>query len=289
MKPLYVPSTFPIKNNQFQKNDTLINTGINFIRAAKPMIVNTYSELMDMVSKLAYFNRRYVLFFRGQDKEYRIGDRFPTIYPNFFREMLFHKGTEKQIKENLEKKQEELKLKNHNRNPRFHGAYSIWESLHVRWALLQHYQICPTPLIDLTQSLHVAVSFALEDSNLNENKLKTGVIYVLALPWPAKNYHNNKEEDIYLVRLAGISPPQAKRPYRQEAFAAMSQDVDNEEIYDFEKHNFANRMICKFEINNSPEFLGDIIKPLPEKFLAPDDDIFYNFMKNELNAESSTR
>ena len=151
MKSLNVPYTFPIDNNQFIPNNTLTPTGTTRIVATDPMEVKTYSEMVDMVSKLAYFNRRYVLFFRGQSKEYRLDNRFPTIYPTYFRKYI--QGIDiRNLTEFLEYKQVELKEKNHNRKPRFHGALSIMESLHVRWALLQHYEICDTPVIDVTQS-----------------------------------------------------------------------------------------------------------------------------------------
>lgn len=77
---------------------------------------------------------------------------------------------------------------------------------------------------------------------------------MLALPWPSVNYDENTEEDIYLARLAGITPPQAKRLYRQEAFAVMSTDVDTKQTENLERYDFSQRLVCKFEINNSRKF-----------------------------------
>jgi len=287
MNPLQKAFSFPIKKGQFKKSDTLMDIGVTRILANDPMPVKNYGELMDLVSKLAFFNRGYVMFFRGQSEEYTLGGRFPTIYPTYFRKLIQNTTSIEKLTDMLYVEQEILQLKNHHRKPRFHGASSIMESLHVRWALLQHYEICDTPLIDITQSLHVAASFAL--MNKPKTKDATGIIYVLALPWPSKNYHNNKEEELYLVRLAGITPPQAKRPYRQEAYAAMSQDVDSKQTSQLERYDFARRVVGKFEINNSPEFWGDVIKPLPKAFLAPKEDVFYKFMKedpkiNEINS-----
>jgi hypothetical protein len=287
MKSLNVPHTFPIKNNQFAQNDTLNPVGINRIIGTDPMEVNTYSEMVDMVSKLAWFNRQYVLFFRGQNEEYSIGSRFPTVYPTYFRKYIQKEISFENLIYTLGTKQDELKEKNHNRNQRFHGASSVFESLHVRWALLQHYNICDTPLVDITQSLHVAASFALQKES-NET-VKTGIVYVFALPWPSRHYHINKEEDIYLVRLAGVTPPQAKRPYRQEAYAVMSRDVDFKQRDNLERYDLAKRMVCKFEINDSIDFWGDSFNPLSESFLVPKDDIFYKFMMNDLQPTVSDR
>ncbi|MFZ5431896.1 MAG: FRG domain-containing protein [Bacteroidota bacterium] len=286
MKSLNIVPSFPIENYGFQKADKPANHGIGKLIAAKPMKINTYSEMVDLVSKLAYFNRRYVLFFRGQSKEFRVGSPYPTIYPTYFRKIIKKEMTFDQLSYELSMKQEELREKNHNRKPRFQGAYSILESLHVRWALLQHYNICDTPLIDITQSLHVAASFALNYKSEKEES-RTGIVYVLALPWPSKNYHNNKEEDIYLVRLSGITPPQAKRPYRQEAYAVTSRDVDFKQIDNMERYDLAKRLVCKFEVTNSNDFWGEFLQPLPESFLAPQDDIFYDFMMNETESSNA--
>ena len=278
MTPLSMPFTFPMNDDQFVKSDSLVQTWLPTIKATDPMPVNTYAELTDMVAKLAFFNRRHVLFFRGQSEEYCLGSDYPTIYPNFFRKLIKGEAPKEKLKEILDSEEEILKIKNHHREPRFHGAFSILESVHIRWALLQHYEICDTPLVDVTQSLHVAASFAI----INKPKLKDakGIIYVLALPWPSKNYHNNKTEGLYLVRLAGITPPQAKRPYRQEAYAAMSINIADKHIDDVRAYDLTNRLVCKFEINNSPEFWGDA-KPLSESFLVPREDVFYRFMKED--------
>jgi hypothetical protein len=279
MTPLTLPYSFPINDDQFVKSDSLKQTWLSTIRATDPMQVNSYAELTDMVAKLAFFNRGHVLFFRGQPEEYCLGSEYPTIYPTMFRKIIKGEATKKKLEETLDVEEEILKIKNHHRKPRFHGAKSILESDHIRWALLQHYEICDTPLIDVTQSLHVAASFAIK--NKPKTKDAKGIIYVVALPWPSKNYHSNKEEGLYLVRLAGITPPQAKRPYRQEAYAAMSINVDKKPIDNIDVYDLTNRLVCKFEINNSPEFWSDAIKPLPESFLAPKEDVFYKFMKED--------
>ena len=91
------------------------------------------------------------------------------------------------------------------------------------------------------------------------------------------------------MRLAGVTPPQAKRPYRQEAYAVMSKDVDFKQRDNLERYDLAQRMICKFQVNSSREFWGDKMESLPESYLVPKNDIFYDFMKNELSASSIDR
>ena len=84
------------------------------------------------------------------------------MYPTYFRKLIKKEKSFEDLSSILSVKQNKIQQKNHNRSPRFHGASSVFNSLHVRWALLQHYNICDTPLVDITQSLHVASSFALQ-------------------------------------------------------------------------------------------------------------------------------
>jgi len=57
----------------------------------------------------------------------------------------------------------------------------------VCWAILQHYGVCDTPLVDLTHSLRVAASFAhlefLKAKSKNKRR-KYGYVMALAMPYP---------------------------------------------------------------------------------------------------------
>jgi hypothetical protein len=48
--------------------------------------INTYSELVKHVAKLAYLNKNYMLFYRGQTKDYKNKAGSSTFYPNIYRE-----------------------------------------------------------------------------------------------------------------------------------------------------------------------------------------------------------
>ena len=82
-------------------------------------------------------------------------------------------------------------------------------------ALLQHYGICPTPLLDLTQSLRVAATFALKDSVENQ-----GFLYIVAVPHATGSITHHADERIALVRLLNVCPKEALRPHFQEGFLA---------------------------------------------------------------------
>ncbi len=60
----------------------------------------------------------------------------------------------------------------------------------------------------------------------------------------------------------------------------MSINIADKHIDDVRAYDLTNRLVCKFEINNSPEFWGDA-KPLSESFLVPREDVFYRFMKED--------
>lgn len=82
------------------------------------------------------------------------------------------------------------------------------------WAVTQHYDLWPTPLIDVTPSLRVAASFALW------NAAKEGHLYVVALPASTNSVTCDTDQHIVLARLQAVCPLTAKRPHYQDGFLA---------------------------------------------------------------------
>ena len=54
-------------------------------------VVKTYRELMELAAKLAYINKDHLLFFRGQDNDYKNKAGSSTFYPNIYRGRLREK------------------------------------------------------------------------------------------------------------------------------------------------------------------------------------------------------
>ncbi len=133
----------------------------------------------------------------------------------------------------------------------------------IQWAILQHYEVCDTPLLDLTQSLRVACSFALSKAGTS------GYIFVFGLPYFTNRITFNSEQDIVNIRLINICPPQAYRPYFQEGNLVGTADVSND-YEDRTELDFKRRLIGKFKIPNTKEFWGDQKSLI--KYLMPDDD-----------------
>jgi hypothetical protein len=94
--------------------------------------------------------------------------------------------------------------------------------------VVQHYEIWPTPLLDLTSSLRVAASFALglEDPRKVGKKRKTkpgkrsGHLYVLAVPDLLSDFQELDERSprMQVLRLNAVCPPDAVRPHFQDGF-----------------------------------------------------------------------
>lgn len=239
---------------------------------ASPFPIKTYRELMEQVAKLAYLNKDCLLFFRGQNQDFHNKAGVSTFYPTIYRE------------DNLS--QAELKLKFEILNiasrqlkdlfikDKIDGANDVSRKQYIQWSILQHYLVCATPFLDLTHSLRVACSFA-QLNNQNSN----GYIYIFGLPYITNRISINSEHDIVNVRLLSICPPDALRPYFQEAYLAGTFDVSTD--YDSKSElDFNNRLVAKFIIPNSKTFWGTGLNKIPESMLFPSNDRIANLCKN---------
>ncbi|WP_202898969.1 hypothetical protein [Peptoniphilus senegalensis] len=131
---------------------------------------------------------------------------------------------------------------------------------------MQHYEVCKTPLLDLTQSLKVACSFAV----LN-NEEKIGYIYVLALPYIKGRISVDSEDYITNVRLLSISCSASKRPFFQEGYLVQTEFTSDSDI---EKGDldFNRRIVAIYEFKDDKTF-WESENPISVKNLYPDNDI----------------
>ena len=114
-----------------------------------PQLTNTFQELIREVAVLSIANYKNILFFRGQilDHTYAKSER-STLYPSIYRNVT---RTEIHARfDVLDSISEEivnvldLSLKQ--------SKDDLRRRKFIKWAILQHYEVCPTPFIDLTQS-----------------------------------------------------------------------------------------------------------------------------------------
>lgn len=226
--------------------------------------VNTFRELVEHVAKLAYLNKDHMLFFRGQGNDYKNRSGNSSFYPSIYRgdylsqsELNYRFDILDKSSKNLVKLFEE---------ERIDGFRELKRKKLIQWSILQHYEVCGTPLMDFTQSLRVACSFAHMD-NGNGN----AYIFVFGLPYLTNRISTNSEQDLLTIRLLSICPPEALRPYFQEGYLTATEDITNE--YESKSElDFKNRLIAKFEIPNNDDFWGNDFKIIPKSALYPDND-----------------
>lgn len=79
------------------------------------------------------------------------------------------------------------------------------------WAVVQHYELWPTPLVDFTTSLRVAATFAMAF----DAKSKEGYVHLYGVPGLIGDLMTHTGP-VLAVRLNAVCPPSALRPHLQE-------------------------------------------------------------------------
>ncbi len=231
--------------------------------ASRPMMIDSYPELVREVARVSTVNHGQLMFYRGQHKDYQNRQGKTSLYPSIYRDDYLPREECLARFETLDAASNELVSRlslsmNHN-------VEDLRRRKHIRWAILQHYNVCPTPFLDITHSLHVACSFAVIG-----NTNKYGCVYVLGMPYSASRIAMDAEEEIVSVRLLSICPPEALRPHFQEGFVAATLDVTSE-YEDKSELDFNRRLIIKFVIPTAPAFWTEDFGPIPKSLLYPDD------------------
>lgn len=226
--------------------------------------VETYRGLMELAAKLAYLNKDYLLFFRGQNNDHKNKAGSSTFYPSIYRGLL--KG-EKRINRFEILDQASKKLVDAFKSEAIDGYTEIRRKKYMQWSILQHYEVCGTPLLDFTHSVRVACSFA---QLKNEND--RGFVYVFGFPYLTNRISRNSEHDLAIIRLLSICPPDALRPYYQDGYLAGTEDITSDYENNKVQLDFKRRLIAKFEIPTCPDFWGEDLAIIPETVLYPEND-----------------
>lgn len=228
------------------------------------LIVNSYRELRKHVAELSCKNKDCILFYRGQKEDYKNSKGKSTFYPTIYRgeplsadELAFRWRKLKSASKLLTDKINTENISEKN--------LLIRKKL-LQWSIIQHYEVTETPLIDVTQSLRVACSFAQLD-NTNSD----AYIYAFALPYYTNRISVNSEQYLTNIRLLSVAPPEALRPYFQEGFL-IGEDEINETYINKAELDLNNRLIAKFKIPNNSEFWGDSERSICKGDLYPDND-----------------
>lgn len=228
------------------------------IRAAAGHRVNTYFELAKKVAELQFLNREHVLLFRGQSADYRTTKGNSLLKASAFRLAKGKMPTARILERRFQVlKLAEAALAERYAKKGFLGRERLKRQRILRWAILQHYEVCRTPLLDVTHSLRIATSFA------SIGSVDEAFLFVLGVPNLSGAVTASSEANLQIVRLSSACPPEAVRPHLQEGYLL----GEYPEIADFEQNahyshyemDFGRRLIAKFRFNpvtfwKSPNF-----------------------------------
>jgi hypothetical protein len=135
---------------------------------------------------------------------------------------------------------------------------------------LQHYEVCQTPLLDLTDSLEVALTFAV--SNANDD----AYLYVFGLPHQTGPISISIDSMTQVVDLSKLCPPEVSRPHFQSAFLAADYPTavypeDLVQKAPLVEANFSCRLLTKFRLESLSDWIGGEFSPLPRSILFPNE------------------
>jgi hypothetical protein len=241
---------------------------VNRIRASEGYKVSSFRQLMDEVANVTISNKNLEMFYRGQSQDYKnnqatyYSDRKAksTIYPNICRP---EKKADGSLKYSIKKSQV---IKRYEDLAKMidivRGKREIYFNEYY-YALFQHYEILPTPLIDITQSLRVAATFALRKSQI-------GYLYVFGLPYPNQSISYYSDLGIVLIKLQNVIQTNAIRPRYQEGFLVGKYPIIATKT---NGDDLANRMVAKFLVDNTNgDFWDTYFLPMPDEILYPQND-----------------
>jgi uncharacterized protein YutE (UPF0331/DUF86 family) len=234
------------------------------ISSSKPLEISSFRELVEATAKFAFYNKDHLLFFRGQSKDYLNRAGNSTFYPTIYRgDYLPQREIRNRfdILEGCSKALSSLFEDN-----QVIGYKDVKRRKLIQWSMLQHYEVCDTPLLDFTHSLRVACSFA-----YLYNTTDQAYIFMFGFPYLTNRVSLNSEHDLVNIRLLSISPPQALRPHFQEGYLTATDEITD--TYDRKNElDFNNRLIVKFKLPEEGKFWSRNFHKIPKASLYPKSD-----------------
>jgi hypothetical protein len=218
--------------------------------------VSSYLELARKIAHLQYVNRNHVLLFRGQTADHRNRQRNTSLKPSLLRPIDGHNPDAA----TLDTKFHLLSRAGNELVQRFDAHFPedddrarrdrdnrLRRERILRWSILQHYEICDTPLLDVTHSLRIAASFASDGAGAE------AFVFVLGVPALTGAISVSAEAGLQIVRLASICPPAALRPHIQEGYLLGEYpdmpDYDQKQHYEHHEIDFGRRLVAKFRFD----------------------------------------
>jgi hypothetical protein len=230
--------------------------------------IKTYIELATKIAELQFRNRDQVLLFRGQHSDYRNVKRNSTLKPSLLRPIAGRNPDHSVLAGRFQDLElaEDVLVREYQK-ARLLGFDRLKRQRIVRWAILQHYEVCATPLLDVTHSLRIAASFATHGAT------SEGFLFVLGVPNLSGGITASAEAGLQTIRLSSVCPPAALRPHLQEGYllgeypemGALSQ----KEHYAHYETDFGRRLVAKFRFNPSTFWKTDTFPLVAKSALYP--------------------
>lgn len=245
------------------------------VRTNSGFEVKSFLDLATRIAELQFLNREHVLLFRGQQADYKNAKSNSSLKPNLFRsEDGSNPSPSTLIARYSKLRDAEFILINEYMKRRLPGVERIKRQQILRWAILQHYEVCDTPLLDLTHSLRVAASFA------SNQAARCVYLFVIGLPNLSGAITASAEAGIQTIRLSSVCPPIAVRPHIQEGYLIGEYpemtDYDQKRNYAHYEIDFGRRLVAKFCFDPKEFWKEDAFPMVGTSALYPNtNDPFY--------------
>ncbi len=241
---------------------------VDNVRLGAGFRVKDYADLATKVAALSFFNPSFELLFRGQNHDHKNLKTKTSLLPSIFRARgYFTRGMAKRRFKKLRDAERQFSAR-----AKFKGATRVRRYRLLQWAIIQHYEICATPLLDLTHSLRVACSFSKLDHEPDDTFL-----YVIGLPYLSGCITTSGDQGLLALRLTSVCPPRARRPHFQEGYLVgeyPEAELMARKKYAKDEWDFGRRLICKFVIPPFAQFWRNGFDEIPREALRPPNDPF---------------
>jgi hypothetical protein len=218
------------------------------VRKGQAHRVSSFMELATKTAELQFMNRDFVLLFRGQKSDHRNRQRNTSLKPTLFRGATgINPGAAVLMRRFEQLRNAERHLARLYSNAGLLGRERLLRQQILRWSVLQHYEICATPLLDVTHSLRIAASFASDGAD------REAFIFVLGVPNLSGAITASAEAGLQIIRLSSVCPPSALRPHIQEGYLLGEYPemtgYDQKQHYPHYEVDFGRRLVAKFSFN----------------------------------------
>ena len=243
------------------------------VRQKRSCRVQDYFDLAKKIAELQFRNPNYVLLFRGQKADYKRNTNssgsVSALVPSLLRGVDSVRPEAGMLIGEFERlKLAELYLVQEFETRRLGNVDQLRRQRILRWSILQHYEVCKTPLLDVTHSLRLAASFASDGA---QNK---AYVFVLGVPNLSGAVTASAEAGLQIVRLSSVCPPTAIRPHIQEGYLLGEYpelaDFDQKQNYAHYEVDFGRRLVAKFRFDPSSFWKDPAFPRINREALYPD-------------------